>query len=113
MITVLKKHMASHDFWLLQCSNAVSTLKKRVMGGLSTVVCCPVPVAVRVVSPGAGVLYKIVRRPDTRETVLESVSVIEKVLVNLVYFPLPTAEAFMEAIQVSSPTVMVLPHPLC
>lgn len=67
----------------------------------------------------AGVLYKIVRRPDTRETVLESVSVIEKVLVNLVYFPLRTAEVFMEAIQVSSPTVMVCPthcdgvsHPL-
>ena len=51
---------------------------------------------------------------------LESVSVIEKVLINLVYFPLRMAEAFMEAIQVSSthcdgsvpPTVMVLSHPL-
>lgn len=64
------------------------------------------------VNPCAGVLYKIVRRPDTRETVLESVSVIEKVLVNLVYFPLLTAEAFMEAIQVSSPTGVGLPHPL-
>ena len=57
-------------------------------------------------------MYKIVRRPDTRETVLESVSIIEKVLVNLVYFPLHTAEAFMEAIQVCPPTVMVLSHPL-